>query len=79
MSKREIISCRSNDKISTCFRIFVNNSEFSLFISKSPTMSVKSTTNRNLIRVFCDIVKNTIKNKTWKKKDYKILVEKFSF
>ncbi len=47
----------------SCFKFFVHDSKFNLSTSKSSIKSLKSLTNRDLIRELCEIVKNIVKNK----------------
>jgi hypothetical protein len=41
--------------------------------------SIKLIINKDLTRIFCDVVKNTTKNKIWKREHHKVIVENFAF
>jgi hypothetical protein len=63
----------------SCARFVLKNSSTNLFISKSSQKFTKSVTNKNLTRIFCEIIKNFAFNKIWKKNHHKIVIENFVF
>jgi hypothetical protein len=51
----------------SCARFLVENSVSTIQMSNLSIKSMKSITNRDLTRIFCDVVKNTAENKIWKR------------
>jgi hypothetical protein len=48
-------------------------------MSDPPSKPVKPTTNRDLTRIFCGVVKDAAENKLWKKGHHKVIVENSAF
>jgi hypothetical protein len=63
----------------SCARFVLKNSARSFSMSNSSTKFVKSVSNIKITRIFCDIIKNSTKNKKWKKEHHKIVVKNFAF
>jgi hypothetical protein len=63
----------------SCARFVLNNLSHILKFTKSFIKSTKSTTNKQFILIFCDIVLDSTKNKIWKKDEHKILTEKSAY
>ncbi len=63
----------------SCTRFVLKNSARSFSVLDSSTKLVKSTSNIKMTRIFCDIVKNSAKNKRWKREHHKIVVENLAF
>jgi hypothetical protein len=63
----------------SCARFLLNNLNHILQFTKSFIKSTKFTTNKQLTRIFCDIVLNSTENKIWKKSEHKILIEKSAY
>jgi hypothetical protein len=57
-----------------CGRFFVENpASGALQISEPPSKPITPTTNRDLIRIFCGVVKDATQNKAWKAwKEYRM-------
>jgi hypothetical protein len=63
----------------SCARFFLRNSKINLFITKSFVKFTKFMINKTLTRIFCEIVRDVTENKTWKKSEHKILIEKSTY
>ncbi len=63
----------------SCAKFFLRNSEINLLITKSSVKFTKLMINKTLTRIFCEIVRNVAENKTWKKNEHKILIEKSTY
>ncbi len=63
----------------SCARFILNNLTTNLIISKFSQKLTKFVTNKKLIRIFCEIIKNFASNKIWKKDHHKIVTRNFAF
>jgi hypothetical protein len=63
----------------SCARFLLNNFNQTLKFTKPFIKSTKSTTNKQLTRIFCDIVLDSTENKIWKKSEHKILTKKSAY
>ncbi len=63
----------------SCVKFIVKNLSTNLFILKSSRKSTKFAVNKKLTRIFCEITKNFVLNKIWRKNHHKIVIENFAF
>jgi hypothetical protein len=63
----------------SCARFILNNLTANLIISESSQKLTKVVTNKKLIKIFCEIIKNFASNKIWKKDHHKIVAENSAF
>ncbi len=63
----------------SCARFFLRNSEINSLISKSSVKLTKLIINKTLTRIFCEIARDEAENKTWKKSEHKIIIEKSTY